>query len=574
MRSATIWLVLAGILTASAHAQERPAIPLGVYWPGEETFQELGNEAERWDRIEDALDDLRSHNVNAIWLTHLSTAETARVAELAAQRGIYLVAATNGVSANANWVLKGDHPTIIANALADWGNAPAPLAWGLCDEPTTAMMPDMAKYVSAWHTHAPNENVTTVVIWGDLRAAMTAGFDQLCADVYPFDVSNFTYSTEPWNAWLSITRRNVYGHPMPWAMGQAFQTGNDFSKMAHDTQGNLVYLAGAKPVFVMPTPEQISWQAWTALAEGSRGMFFFCYRGLSFPVVNPLPLGAVNTRSPWGMTYRNGNTTPQYEALGVAFGRINALRTVLTQLRPDPNGFAQLKRTSRDSRVVRILRNAKTGTGYLLAVGGYESSAMGQLTVQLGPEVTQLRRTRDNAGFAVKAVNGLKEVTLQLTPGAGELYLLVEDSRNRPTVYRDDFYTDKLLRDCLATAGLAQYPSNLCDYVLSAVTGVAWPAAYVKYDLDARLGKLPSGGLRVMSYRGSATPATTRGVQWAGSSNNVTYSTFSQNQFEQAVPVKNRYLRGSVSWSGAANYNYGYLSDFTVWQWKTAAKSR
>jgi hypothetical protein len=170
--------------------------------------------------------------------------------------------------------------------------------------------------------------------------------------------------------------------------------------------------------------------------------------------------------------------------------------------------------------------------------------------------------------------NGLREASLTLAPGDGELYELTEDPSNRPVVYRDDFTTDKLLADAIVTVGLAPYASNLHDYVLSAITGTAWPNAFMTYDLNQRLGTLPANGLRVISYRGKTTSPESRGVQWASSSNGTSYTTFSQNQFERAVPVRQRFLRGSVSWYGGSSYDYGYLSDFTLWQWKSSARTR
>lgn len=575
MRWCIGWVAWAGMSLAIAHAQEYPAIPLGIYWAGETTFQELEDETARWARIELALDDLAAHSVNAIWLTHLSTEETARFAESAALRGISLVAAPNEISGNSAKIRNGDHAAIISQALATWGDAPGPLAWGLADEPKTEYMAEMAAYVDSWHAFAPEEPVTTVVTWGDLQAAGEAGFDRLACDVYPFDPTGYSYSTEPWNAWLSISRRNVRAHHMPWMMGQCFQqpTGN----FTADIDGNIIYLRGGRPTFIMPTPEQVSWQAWSGLAEGARGVFFFWYRG---PNVMPrlrLPPWAINSRSPWGMTYPDGTSTPQYEALGRAFEQIEQLQPTLARLEADPNGFAQLRRSTPDSRVVRTLRDVVTRRRYLLTVGGYEDVGISNLIVQLGPNVERLIRVMDGLPVPLTVSGDLMEAQLWLPPGEGDLYLLVEDPTNEPTVYRDDFFTRKAANDCDVIRQLRRFPSNLHDYVVSATNSAAWPNNFATYDLDALLEPLSQDGFRVLSYRGHAEPPESRGVLWSTSSNGASYTDISQNQFEQAVIFEPQYLRTSISWSGAANYQYGYLVDFGVWQWPrraSAAKSR
>ena len=563
------WLAGAGMSLAAAQAQEQPQIPLGVYWAGETTFREIEDDAARWARIELALNDLAAHSVNAIWLTHLSTADTARFAELAALRGILLVASPNEISGNSATIRNGDHAAIISQALATWGDAPGPLAWGLGDEPKTEYMAEMAAYVASWHTYAPVEPVTTVVTWGDLQSASESGFDRLTCDVYPFDTTGFTYSTEPWNAWLSIARRNVRAHPVPWMMGQCFQqpTGN----FTADVEGNIVYLRGGRPTFLMPTPAQVSWQAWTAVAEGARGVFFFWYRG---PLITPrawLPPWSVNSRSPWGMTYPNGTATPQYEALGNAFAQIAALDPVLARLEPDPDGFAQLRRPSPDSRLVRVLRDSTTRRRYLLAVGGYEDIGLSNLTVQLGPNVQRLNRVSNGALVPLAANGDLLEAELSLPPGEGDLFLLTEDTTNEPIVYRDDFFTQKAAADCETIRNLRRFPSNLHDNIVSATNAAAWPNNYATYDLDDLVGPLPDGGVRVLSYRGHAQPPETRGVLWSTSHNGATYSNVSQNQFEQAVIIEPQYLRASISWTGSKNFLYGYLADFGIWQWPRGA---
>ncbi len=249
-----------------------------MYWAGGFTFQECPFPETRWQKIDAALDDLASHHVNAIWLTHRSSSEAAQFARRAARRGIYLVASLGELAGEVGRIRNGNHEALIRRTLQDWGEAPKPIAWGLGDEPRTPYMREMAAYVEAWRKHAPGEPVTSVVMSRDLAAADKARFDALACDVYPFfsPGNPNAYGGPPPAAWLKNTRRLVEHSRRPWMMGQAFQ--EPWGPFELDGQGNIVYLPGGAPHWVMPSPDQVRWQALAAIALGAKGMFYFHYR--------------------------------------------------------------------------------------------------------------------------------------------------------------------------------------------------------------------------------------------------------------------------------------------------------
>ena len=58
-------------------------------------------------------------------------------------------------------------------------------------------------------------------------------------------------------------------------MGQAFQgVEGDYSINAN---GTVTVAAGSGLEWVMPTPAQMSWQAWAAVAMGAKGIIYFTY---------------------------------------------------------------------------------------------------------------------------------------------------------------------------------------------------------------------------------------------------------------------------------------------------------
>ncbi len=98
-----------GIANEPERPQQSPAfMPLGVYWAGEYTFRDLP-EAERWAKIDEALDGMAKRHINAVWLTHMSAEEGAEFARHAAKRGIYLVACLSELDGSVPQVRTGDH---------------------------------------------------------------------------------------------------------------------------------------------------------------------------------------------------------------------------------------------------------------------------------------------------------------------------------------------------------------------------------------------------------------------------------------------------------------------------------
>jgi parallel beta-helix repeat protein len=404
-------------------------LPLGVYWAGGATFQECPFPESRWQKIDAALDDLAGHHVNAIWLTHRSAAETAQFARRAARRGIYLVASLGELAGEVGRIRNGDHEALIRRTLQDWGDAPKPIAWGLGDEPRTPYMSEMAAYVQAWRKYAPGEPVTSVAMSRDLEAAGKVDFDALACDVYPFfsPGNPNAYGGPPPAAWLKNTRRLVEHSRRPWMMGQAFQ--EPWGPFELDGQGNIVYLPGGAPHWVMPSPAQVRWQALSAIALGAKGMFYFHYRALvrPKPQAGPAQLPAAvkektNSRAPPALVYADGRPSPQYEALGEAFAWLERLTPQLAPLRPAAAAEAwETQPAGAGGNVVSVLVHPATAKRYLIVVAGCDRRENQPTYITLGPRVVGLKSVTTGRDAAVDVSGPARQVEIHLAPGTAEL---------------------------------------------------------------------------------------------------------------------------------------------------------
>lgn len=306
-----------------------------------------------------------------------------------------------------------------------------PSPGGLGDEPRAAYMDDMAAYVEAWRKHAPGEPVTSVVMWGDVEAAGKARFDALACDVYPFfsPGNPHGFGGPPPAAWVENTRRVAEHAQRPWMMGQAFQ--EPWGPFEFDERGNIVYLPGGAPHWVMPSPAQVRWQALAAVALGAKGMFYFHYRALPRPKPEAAPVQLpaaakekTNSHAPPALVYGDGRPTPQYEALGEAFAWLDRLAPVLAPLRPSAATEAWETKPvgAEDGNVVSVLAHPTTAKRYLMVVAGFAGQESRSIHITLGPRIVGLKSVTAGRNVAVDASGPARQVEIHLTPGTAELF--------------------------------------------------------------------------------------------------------------------------------------------------------
>ena len=419
----------------------------GVYWPGEWTYRDIQIPKLRMKKLGQTLDDLASNQVNAIWLTHVSAKEGAEIARMAAQRGIYLVASLGELAGENEAVRTGDQTERIASVLRDWADAPAPIAWGLGDEPKAANMHEMAMFANAWRKSG--QPVTTVVMAGDVPSASGAGFSAVTSDIYPFfsvGDPNGPDTLSESTAYLmdNVTRLRRLCQDKgaeAWFMGAIFQ--EPWGRRDLDEKGNLVYLPGGNAHFRMPTPAEVSWQSWASVAAGAQGIFHFSLFFNMGPHTNALPAGAepswavkekTNSGAPGGMLYPDGRPTPQFEAMGRCFGdlaKVGGLIKTLKALDSTSLAVFHAQGWPRVGDVVRAFVDPK-GTIYAVVVNG-DLEKVAEVPVNV-PDTTKtltdmvsgqsVALSDKEAAMFQPLGKGFKQAQVKLGPGNGTILRL------------------------------------------------------------------------------------------------------------------------------------------------------
>ena len=256
--------------------------PLGVYWPWETTGV-VGQGSERVAKLEpfliQRLDQLAAHHVNIVWTVNGpdSVAELELLCRLAEPRKICIIAgsgwwAMHPGNANDQWArVAVAHLQKICQELA---GKPRPMAYTIADEPSGGHLAAFGRYAAA--VKAAGIPATTTVMHGDIEAAAdkAATLPWLSVDFYPFFGSTHGPRGDSSYAWFDrVVRRIVKAtqqhEQTPWVMAQAYQEIWGPSRLEPD--GQVTVLPGGGQHWLLPTPAQIRWQAWTAAALGTRG---------------------------------------------------------------------------------------------------------------------------------------------------------------------------------------------------------------------------------------------------------------------------------------------------------------
>ena len=546
-------------------------IPLGVYWAGE-FFWKDERQAIDWAKVETSFKDLAQHGVNALWITHLSPEDTAECSRRAVLHGIYVVASIAELDGSVPHIRVSDHQKLIQQVLKAWGDAPKPIAWGLGDEPRAEYMSEMAAYVKAWRIHAPGEPLTTVVMHGDIMAAGTVGFDQLSTDIYPFfsEGNPNAFPMAQAQAWTTNARKLASQGSRPWMMGQSFQ--DPWGPSQTNSSGHVVYLPGGAAHWVTPTPEQISWQALSAMALACKGMFYYHYRdsGAGNPLAEAAKLPATvkvitDSGSPLAMVLPNGGTTPQYEAMGEAFAWISKHKATLAPLVSSPiMEVWEPEGSPGNSTVVNMLIDPVSKERWLMIVAGFHQQKNTPVRFVVGPHITGLTEHLTGRQIELTQDKPFRSGTVQLAPGTAILLKCRVDAARLPRSYDDNFLTDRYQKDAVSSEGVRRFG----DGILSADRAGPGAEGFVVYDLERWFPRAAAGSVTVLRYDGVAVPADLRGAFWYSSSDAVTWRPLSSNEFNQPRQCPDRYLKVRLAWSQAGSpQDYGCLRDFSIIHW-------
>lgn len=363
-------MTLATALTAAV-------IPLGVYYP-----HGLVNSS----ALPADLELMQAHGFTSLWVKGFGVEETLDISRQAAQHGISVVAAIADLDIgqkpgdSQSWKRRASYYDEWVRKVRNACEFSPPLA-AIClgDEPEDSLVADYRRYLETWWTVWPEHPPLTIVTtrWY-LPAYYGLGFDVLTNDTYPFFAPGGPgYPDGPYQAWLRTCADNAANGPA-YAMGQAF--------------GHRVYTP--KTPLRMPTPAEVAWQAYSAIACGCRGQFKFVWSH------KPGPEQFVSLAMP--------EMQAHLAALGVAYRRIAKWASVITSTAY--MGYVDLPESSGSV----LARFSGPGGNYVLAVAGPEKSITARVKAWL---LADVETGRWSFGFG--------SVSVKLVAGEGRLFRVV-----------------------------------------------------------------------------------------------------------------------------------------------------
>jgi len=378
----SVWapLLFEFLAIADDASMEQDVMPLGVYWPTNLGFPDLEGD-ERWEKIEEVMKSLQEHHVNTIWLNHGRADLQAEYARRADKYGIRLVAAISTIHTETKRLRDG-YEQRVERALAAWGDAPVPLAWGIGDEPYTRGMPEVATCAESWTSR--DQPIALVVMPRDIpTTAELVPLDFIASDVYAYfgkDCPNGPNTQAQAKAYILdvmdklLKATDNHQNMSAWFMGGAFQNIAGPSRLSPN--GDYVILPGGGNNFRMPTPAETRWQSWLGVAGGARGIFMFTLFFYETPRTSPLVgdwgrMEEYDTGFPGGLLYPDGRPTVQYGAMGQSFARIKKAAPYLMRITPKEDRLAfHAKGWSDHGDTIANFVDEADGSRYVVVING------------------------------------------------------------------------------------------------------------------------------------------------------------------------------------------------------------
>jgi hypothetical protein len=387
-----------------------------------------------------------NNSFNLVWTTdgpEYVSGEVSVFAAAAQQAGVMVINGSDGdfyLNASQN---NAAFVTSAVGILGElWtGASPKPFAFSIADEPPAANAKQLESYVL--QAQAAGLPVTTVLAPGT-PATILASVKTLpwvSFDRYPFfaDPTSGPTGSSSYSYFLDMATDigTAYknGNPQVWAMGQAFQ-GVEGDYLVN-SNGTVTVDAGSGLEWLMPTPAQVQWQAWAAVAMGAKGIIFFTYAQIPQWVATVDKAPAKNASWAYKSAYNTGSYpglvsfpgyTPGPQLLQLQNDTIPAIKAIENILltshtlinsppNPTPVSFAG---TKLPGDYINFL-GGPNGAIYVAIVSSPQRTT-GSISLTLNKKVESLVPM----GLAPALAVSKDRATLALPPGGGAVYQVIE----------------------------------------------------------------------------------------------------------------------------------------------------
>lgn len=357
-------LVGAGLLCRAEKQNITQMYARGVYWPWEKTGTHAARAGmDEWQFAEHFMKHIKEQwHCNVVWFVN-GPKDRERICKIAEKYGITVLLGTDFANVFAHGVNDIGKLDELAKSTVDKvAHLPAFGAYVLKDEARRKEMRMMDDCRKRLHQLDPAHPSIVVTMTHDTESYLrNSGFPIICSDIYHFGAprsphipntpsrSKNSYS----NAVYDLVSQCREYKKIPWVMPQAFT--EIWGPWWIDEKENVVVGAGAYYNWRNPTPAEVRWQTWEAVRAGAKGVVFFSpllggnnrenwdgsgempeavKKRIASNRAKNLPLAkeTFNTGMPGSLTYANGRSTPQGDAMGNAFKRLAHIEDILKEL--------------------------------------------------------------------------------------------------------------------------------------------------------------------------------------------------------------------------------------------------
>ncbi len=421
-----------------------PIFPLGVYWPWEE--RRTGENAEiagidRWTYTEKVMQLLKKNHCNFIWVIHMKLDNLQRFCQLAQKYSLKVVMSAD-VYRNTKIFSAKEMDMWAKKVTRAAMNLDALIGYVGHDEPKGREMQVMNTLQDCLYKYDKKRFFTLVVRPHEVPLAMR----HLNAKIITTDPYCFFYPGVPWykdtsqqGSMKRYVRRistagrlaGKYGH-ICWSMPQAFAQIWPGAEYFDEKTKQFVIMPKSVLSFRMTTPEELSWQVWTALAHGIKGIIPFAlldcgvFDKKTFDKKNIKVTEHNNPRglkekmySPQGFALieRGLQTTPQFKRLTECYRQLTPLLDILK------NNYlsTQLILCTNGNMSAGTFKNSINGKLYAIIVNNNLNSIATEriATFNCIKKVKDLITNKNISLETSPKRKDLKQFSLSLPPGGG-----------------------------------------------------------------------------------------------------------------------------------------------------------
>ena len=343
--------------------------PRGPFWGWERTRKNAEiAKMELWDFVDWQFKMLREMGCNTIWFVHLSGEDLHKVLKLAEKHNLKVLAATSLLN-NFYWGIPSLEKIddIGRKHVIEYGSYPSLLGYVLKDEPLLCSLENCSYFYEVLKKYDSKRDSVAVVMNRQSPTFLKESvLPVICTDMYYWGSEGSTQTPNhpdisQYEISMGLQNYNraaeLYGKTH-WFMGQMF--GDIWGRHYMRSDYSMVADKGCYLHWRMPTENEVRWQLWEAIRQGSKGLFIYVMHN-SEPFTVPFEQAAKDSKAAekykkqaarakialsWnngqkltseqkilpyngGMTYPGGKPTPQMKVMGDVFRTLEPLADLI-----------------------------------------------------------------------------------------------------------------------------------------------------------------------------------------------------------------------------------------------------